>query len=136
MQQSAAVVIRVDGPAPAKDGGRSIRNPAHPHSVRVQALRQAMAVAMQGRTAFEGTPVRLKMRLYRRDCGCDALNLINGVADIIQRRHHRAEHGHDVWVLEDDAQIREFSYQETPAERDSYELVITSLAGAPLPLHP
>jgi hypothetical protein len=121
----APICIRVDGPAPAKDGARSIRGADHPHAGRVQALRKGMAEAMVGRLPLEGGPVRLEMHVFRHACRSDALNLINGVADIIQRRCHRPEHAHDVWVLDDDVQIREFAYRETPAEFDAYELVFT-----------
>jgi hypothetical protein len=133
IQPLPPIVIRVEGPAPAKDGGRSIRGLEHPHAERVQTLRQAMAAVMAEREPFDLGPVRMDMRLYRQVCASDALNLINGVADIIQRRHHLPEHAHDVWVLADDAQIREFSYQESPAEQDSYVIVVTPLASTTKP---
>lgn len=121
---SEPIVIRVDAAPPAKDGAKSIRDPGHPHHPLVQHLRNAMREALRGREPLHGVPVRMDMHYWRKHGKGDALNLINGVADIIQRRSHLAAHAHEVWVLDDDKWIKYFHYSEEPGDHDRYELVI------------
>ena len=121
--------VRVEAAPPAKDPGFSIRNPQHPNALLVEALREAMRRAMAGREPLEGVPARLEMRLFRAACRADALNLINGIADVIQRRCHSLEHACDVWLIDDDANIREFHYTEEPAGRDAYEITLRRIEG-------
>lgn len=114
----------VDSAPPAKDGGTSIRNPQHPHFDRVCALREKMAEVMKGRSPFVGVALRLDLRVYRATCRADALNLINGLTDVLQKRCGWAEYQHDVWVFDDDANIREFHYTEVASDRDCYQVTL------------
>ena len=122
---NGAIHIRVEAAAPAKDGGRSIRHSQHVHFGRVEALREAMTLAMNGRQPFERMPLKMEVHVRRFACRADALNLLNGIADIIQRRCHLPEHKYPVWVLEDDSDIREVVYRESLP--DAYDLVISPL---------
>jgi hypothetical protein len=123
---STSIIVRVYDAPPAKDGGFSILNPRHYSYPRVQALRAAMRVTIAGRSPFVGVPLRLTMRYHRATSRSDALNIINGVADVIQRRC-AAEYRSDVWLIDDDANIRAFEYAELLSDHDWYELTISTL---------
>lgn len=121
-QQRREIVLRVPAAPPAKDGGTSIRSPGHDHRHLVAALRGAMAEAMRDEEPFEGERLGMELRLQRGQCKADALNLINGVADVIQRHCTWAEYRYDVWVFDNDANVREFHFSEEPAVQDAYEV--------------
>jgi len=111
---------------PAKDPGLSILNPEHPQYCRVQALRRAMEHAMVGAEPFGGANVRMDVRYRRGHSTSDGLNIINGIADVIQCRCYWRYRYH-VWVIDDDESIREFHYTEEPSQVDQYEVVISAL---------
>jgi hypothetical protein len=46
------------------------------------------------------------------------------VADVIQKRAHRDDQAYDVWVFDDDANVRDFHYAEEPAEQDRYTVIV------------
>nr|ALS90763.1 MetaGeneMark_Unknown Function [uncultured bacterium] len=127
MKMSATVeqriVLRVEAAPPAKDSDTSIRNPKHARFVLVEALRRVMKEVMASHTPFEGVALCMEMRYHRATGRADALNLINGVSDIIQRQCGKL-HLHDVWVIDNDVNIREFHYKEERADYDHYEVVI------------
>ena len=83
-------------------------------------MRQVMA----DRERFEGVGVALEMHHWRAAGGADGLNLINGVEDVIQKRAHRDDQVYDVWVIDDDANVREFHCAEEPAEQDRYTVTV------------
>ena len=116
------VKIEVNEKPPAKDGGMAIANPQHPHFPRVVALRAAVNQQVTARQRFEdGVPLRLQMTYHRpNDENSDGLNLINGVADIIQRRGHLNQ----PWAIDDDKNIKAFTYCEYAAETPSYTIAI------------
>lgn len=121
------IIIRVGAAPPAKDGGKSIRSRDHRDYALVVALREAMAKTMATQDAFEGVPVAMELRVVRARCRADGLNLINGVSDVIQRRCNTPDYAHDVWVLDDDANVREFHYYEEPGDRDSYQVTVRQI---------
>jgi len=125
MKRTISLVVQAA--PPAKDGGFSIRNPNHSHYRLVTALRDEMRKALRDGEPFTGVPVRLEMHYERASGRADALNVINGVADVIQLRCHSEMHRCDVWLVDDDAWIREFHYSEEAGERDLYEIVVTEL---------
>lgn len=106
---------------PAKDGGTSIKSDAHPHFRFVEALRAAMQAVPEAER-FQGADLVLSMRYERATSRADALNLINGVADVIQRRGNAGQ----AWVIDDDARIREFHYVESPGQSDSYVIEVSA----------
>ena len=124
---SSEIRVQVGDAPPAKDGGTSIRNPSHSHFPLVLALLDAMKAAMSGRKPLEGIPVKLSMHYWRGAGRADALNAINGVADIIQKRCHPPYEPFDVWVIDDDSNIREFHYTEEGSGSDRYELAVAPL---------
>jgi len=124
---ASSVHIEVTGIPPAKDSAKSIRSQDHPHFSRVKSLVEAMEEAMIECLPFEETNVRMVMRYQRARGRADALNIVNGVADIIQRRCHRRQQRFDTWVIEDDAQIREVHYTERQGPADRYEVTISAL---------
>ena len=126
------ITIEVHARPPAKDGGSSIFNPDHDHYPRVVALRTAVAEQVTEAQRFkDGVPLRLDMIYYRSydgpDMGncdlSDSLNLINGVADAIQSRGH----DNQPWAIDDDKNIKAFTYFECPAETPWYQIIITPL---------
>ena len=124
---SRRIAIDVHAAPPSKDGAKSIRSHAHRDAGKVEALREAVRKALTASAPIEGRPVRMVMH-YRRGAGkADALTAINGVADIIQRRCHDVSHDCGVWLIDDDANIREFHYTEKPALTDSYEITVEVL---------
>ena len=104
----------------------SILGPTHAQFPRVEALRSAMRDALVSAEPFAGVPLRLEMSMYRALCRADGLNLINGVADVIQRRC-AAAYRSDVWLIDDDVNIRAFAYSEEAADHDWYDLMISTL---------
>lgn len=124
MNLNEAIIIRVEAAPPAKDGAKSILDPSHRHFPRVLALREAMARAMMGRAPFAKTRLRLEVEYHRANSHSDGLNIINGIADVIQRCR-RAEMRHEVWVMDDDKYVVAFNYTELASTYDHYELVIT-----------
>lgn len=129
--QHGTIEIRVSAAPPAKDGGSSIRAPEHVHHHLVLALREAMDEVMRDRDPFEGEALCMDLRLRRARCKADGLNLINGIADVLQYRCPRPEYRHDVWVYDDDANIREFHFHEERGDQDSYEVRIYPVAQEP-----
>lgn len=121
------VAIRVEQAPPAKNAALSIFSMKHPDYARVMALQEATRVAMNGRAPFIGLPLRLELRVGRAACRADGLNLINGVADVLQRRPNLA-YLKPSWVFDDDANIKEFRYSETPSDKDWYEVRVAPLA--------
>ena len=119
-------ILSVAAAPPVKDGARSIFNPQHPDHGKVLALQAAMSTALAYREPFEGVPLRLDVRVSRAACKADGLNLINGIADVIQRRTHYG-YTKDVWLIDDDAYIQEFHYSERLADSDGYELIVSEL---------
>lgn len=119
------IQLEVRYPPPAKDGGFSIRNPAHPRAALVEKLREQMRRALTQHEPIEGIPVRMTMHYCRLTSRADALNIINGVADVIQKRSDA--HPHPAWLIDDDKNIREFKYTEEPADHDLYTLVLETL---------
>lgn len=121
---AAVIAFSVSGPPPAKDGGKSIFSPDHGHYPLVVALRTAAQAAMAARTPFVGLPLRLEVR-YRRAVGrADGLNIVNGIADVLQRRPAAPTYANEHWAFDDDANIREVRYDEEPADEDAYEVII------------
>jgi hypothetical protein len=120
------LTLRVDNPPPAKDGGLSIRNPKHRHHPYVKALRIELAKKMKTRDPFEGAPLKLTMHYKRKDSNSDALNIINGVSDILQKRSY-PKYMHDVWVFDDDAQVKRFEYTEEGGSKDEYYITIATI---------
>ena len=119
------ITIEVSCGPPAKDSAKSVMSKDHDHYPRVQALEEAMLEAMQGRTPFEKVPVKMCMTYHRsKGSKADALNMANGVADVIQKRGNESR---DCWVIDDDQNIREFHYSETQARSDWYTLTVTPL---------
>jgi hypothetical protein len=86
-----------------------------------------MKEAMLECLPFEETDVRMVMQYQRARGRADALNMVNGAADIIQRRCHGRQQRFDTWVIEDDAQIREVHYTEQQGPADRYEATISAL---------
>ncbi len=125
------ITFHVAGPPPAKDGGKSIFSPGHPHYPRVVALRRAVGEAMAGRLPFEGVPIRLEVVHHRARGRADGLNVVNGIADVLQRRAVAKAYGHDVCAFDDDANVREISYREVPAADDAYDVVVSLALVAP-----
>ena len=117
------LTLRVEYPPPAKDGGLSIRNLAHPHHTLVEALRKEMRKKMKGRDPFERVPLKLTIHYKRNSSKSDALNIINGVSDILQKRSD-AKYMHDVWVFDDDAEVRWFEYTEEDGANDEYYITV------------
>lgn len=130
---TSAIFLEVPGAPPAKDGAKSIRAASHRDTSRVAALRAAMRSAMTGRQPFARQPLRLTVHFRRGPCRADGLNLINGIADIIQRRAHHPSHIYDVWLLDDDIWIRAFCYSEEPvsAAEEGYTVLLEPIPGAP-----
>lgn len=116
-------MIEVHAAPPAKDGAKSIRAETHTHHVRVRALREAMA-RLEPDERFEGVPLRLEMTVSRLADRSDALNAINGVADIIQRRGNPEQ----PWLIDDDANIREFTYREVRGNAAFYTVRVTAIS--------
>ena len=127
---SQPIRLRVDAPPPAKDGAKSIRSPEHLRYRITVALREKMAEVMEGHQPFTGVRLRMDVHYRRAASQADALNIINGIADVIQAHSHREDHRFDVSVLDDDTNIREFHYTEAPSEHDSYELVVRRLGAS------
>lgn len=125
---SAKIVIHVDGAPPAKDGGLAIRNPSHSHHGHVKLLRASMATAMAGKQPFAGVPLRMDIHHWRKTSRADALNIINGIADILQQRCNTSAYQHSIWVFDDDWYIKEFHYSEEVGEVDRYEVSIEPIA--------
>ena len=123
---SKPIRIEVNYPPPPKDGGLSIRNPGHSHAPLVDKLRERMHEAMKAHKPLTGVPVRLTMHYRRATSQADALNLINGVADIIQQRAAKGCE-YPVWLIDDDKNVREFHYTEARADHDSYVLILETL---------
>jgi hypothetical protein len=117
------LTLRVENQPPAKDGGLSIRNPKHPHYHYVQALRTEMKKKMKSRDPFDGTPLKLTMHYKRKKSNSDALNIINGVSDILQKRSY-PKYMHDVWVFDDDSQVKWFEYTEEGGANDEYCITV------------
>ena len=88
---------------------------------------KAMKEAMLEYLPFEETDVRMVMHYQRARGRADALNIVNGVADVIQRRSHSRQQRFDTWVIEDDVQIREVHYTERQGPADRYEVTISAL---------
>ncbi|MDB5096374.1 MAG: hypothetical protein JWM80_795 [Cyanobacteria bacterium RYN_339] len=86
------------------------------------ARRAAIRVAMADREPLGGGPIRMEVAYQRANRQGDALNMMNGIADVLQQRTTFASCAGDVWAIDDDHNIREFSYQEIPALRDSYQV--------------
>ncbi len=61
------------------------------------------------------------MRRERHSSKEDALNAINGVADIIERRGNQDQ---SYWLIDDDSQICEFHYWERLGEKERYEVIL------------
>jgi hypothetical protein len=118
------IELIVKAAPPAKDGGKSIFNQDHPHWARVLELHEAVRVAMAGRSPLSGE-VRMEMVYRRCKKGGDALNFINGVADVVQKS--RYFEGQDAWAIENDDQIVEFHYQQEPSDADEYTVRISLL---------
>ena len=127
MPSPQPIAIAVPCAPPAKDGAISIRNPEHPDHAKVQAIRDAMGHVMAQQHPFGRIPLKMTMHCCRGTCRADALNMINGVADIIQKRCNTPSYRWDVWATEDDEDIREFHNTEEPAETDSYTVTIGPL---------
>lgn len=122
-----AISIRVAAPPPAKDGAKSIFSLDHPHYPRVVALRAAIQETMVNRTPFEGVPLRLAIAYERATCRADALNIVNGIADVLQRRPTMRAYANETWAFDDDVNIREIAYRETSAAAEAYQIVITRI---------
>ncbi len=116
--------VIVESAPPAKDGAKSIRSPAHSHFRLTEALRDAIRGQVAEADRLVGVHASLSMHYERAVSRADALNLINGVADIIQRR------GNDgaPWMIDDDANIRAFRYSESRGATDRYVIDLERLA--------
>lgn len=117
------IVIKVEAAPPVKDGSESILGPGHRERARVSALRAALAAAMVDRVPFEGVRLMMEMRVTRARCRADGLNMINGVADVIQKRATKV-YAPMVWAIDDDKNIKEFHYFEEPGESDRYQITL------------
>ena len=116
--------IEVDGPPPIKNTAKSMRSVGHPHAQRIAALLEAMAkVSPEERERLEGRPLKMVMHYERQPSLADALNLANGVADVIQRRGNPGA----PWLIDDAHSIVEFHYTERIADHDSYWIEIHPL---------
>lgn len=113
--------IEVNGPPPVKDGGMSSRGESHLHFPHVQQLREAMRRQVTDDEHITRIPVILRVHFDRATSRADALNLVNGIADVIQARGNPGE----PWMIDDDANITEFHYTETRTESDRYTVEVT-----------
>lgn len=113
--------IEVDGPPPVKDGGMSSRGETHRHYPYVKSLRDAMTQQVSEQSRLTGIPVVLTVHFDRARSKADALNLINGIADVIQARGNP---GHPS-MIDDDANITEFHYTEARTDTDRYSVEVT-----------
>lgn len=125
------IAIRVNAAPPAKDGAISVLNPNHSTHDRVQALRGAMKAQIGAHKRFENVNLKMVMHYERATSQADALNIMNGVADVVQRRCHFKAYRFEVWLIDDDRNIREIHYSEEPADKDSYEATIEPIADFP-----
>ena len=122
------IVIIVEAAPPAKDGSESILSPGHRDHQRVTALKEAVAVVMADRKPFEGVGLMMELRVTRARCRADGLNMINGVADVIQKRATK-EYAPLAWAIDDDRNIKEFHYFEEPGATDRYRVTIRPIEG-------
>ena len=81
---------------------------------------------MKNRQPFSSIPLKLTMHYKRKKGRADALNIINGVADILQKRSY-AKYKCDVWVFDDDAQIKCFKYTEERGTKDEYRITMEAI---------
>ncbi|RJQ12336.1 MAG: hypothetical protein C4558_02125 [Dehalococcoidia bacterium] len=114
--------IEVEGPPPIKNTAKSMRSEGHPHAQRIAALREAMST-VPPEERLEGQRLSMVMHYERQPSQADALNLANGVADVIQRRGNADA----PWLIDDDHNIVEFHYTERIASRDWYWIEIRPL---------
>jgi len=127
---SDAIRFRVFAAPTAKDGVKAIRGATHQSKRRVAPLLAEMTNVMARRQPFGWVKLRMAPHDWRGRSDADALKIINGVSDIIQRRHQRPEHAYDVWIREDDVARRESQYSEKRADSDTYEVAISCLEQA------
>jgi hypothetical protein len=131
------ITVEAQGLPPAKDGANSIFKAGHGHGVRVRALLEAAARALEERAAFEPVkdgPVAMEVLLYAPAGGVpgDATNYLGGIADVLEQKDQRVAIEHlgalaQVWLYGNDRQIKQVSYREVAADQIGYRITVRPL---------
>lgn len=131
------ITVEVQGLPPAKDGANSIFGVNHGHGPRVLALLEAAQQGLGERPDFipiESGPVAVDVVLYAPPAGVpgDATNYLGGIADVLERKSHRAAIDHlgalaQIWLYGNDSQIKQVNYKEVAADQVGYRVTIRSL---------
>ena len=114
--------VTVDGAPPSKDQGMSSRGPTHLHFPRVELLRKAMLDQVDPSERLVKTAAVMHVHYERFSARSDALNLMNGIADVVQSRGNLDQ----PWIIDDDFFVTEFHYKETAADHDRYTVEISA----------
>ena len=120
----------VAGLPPAKDGGYSIFNPSHGHHDRViDLLRKAKESLGNAQwNPIERRYIGLELVVQTPDgFREDGLNLLGGVADVLQKNRRGADLSHvedlvQVSLYHDDKQIREARYSVEDGDVTEYSV--------------
>jgi hypothetical protein len=131
------ITLEVQGLPPAKDGANSIFKAGHGHGVRVRALLEAAARALEEQPEFEPVkdgPVAMEVLLYPPVGGVpgDATNYLGGIADVLEQKDYRVAIDHlgglaQVWLYGNDRQIKQVSYREVAGDQVGYRVTVRPL---------
>jgi len=132
-QHARQVTFTVPGLPPAKSEALSMLGTGHSHATRVRSLLQAAqeAVAQQTFTSVTHEPVALELVVHTTpgERLSDATNFLGGVADVLENKASRGTLPHlddlaNVWLYENDRQIKQVAYRETADQRSFYTVTV------------
>ena len=117
-----SVEITVNCKPPVKDpDGYGICGEKHKDDPEVRALVDAVRAANPENEVF-ASHVKMEVVYHRNDGQMDGVNIIGGVADLIQKRGNNL---HGSWLIDDDRNVVEVYYVEEESDRDWYLIRIS-----------
>lgn len=125
------ISLIVDGLPPAKDGSRSIFNPANSHRRRVDVLLKKVRQTLEGSPRWNRTEKRhvgLELIIETpNELRGDAINFLGGVADVLQANRRGIPRSYlgdlnQETLYHDDRQISEVRYSVEQGDSTCYRV--------------